>query len=265
MLKRVSKIGFVTRARLQSCRNEHIECGVLTPEGRQSESPQPFSKHAVRSQIEAQLLEGCRRLAGKGLFCSPTNSFSARIPGGTEMILAQGLEDWGAIESEDLAIVPLSAQVGLSGLHASIYRARADAGAVAITSPAVARLLARSGGVLPPLFDEQIRHLGLSAGSLPDTERALEKSEMVFKHGTNAALAGRRLLCIGMTCERAVFNTELYEKCARAYVIARASGTPVSLIPFWVRMIAQRRLLKDERCAAASYGRGCVPETIGSY
>jgi hypothetical protein len=68
-----------------------------------------------------------------------------------------------------------------------------------------------------------------------------------------------------MTCERALLNTELYEKCARACVIAKASGLPVGLIPVWVRLIAYRRLRKDERRAAASYRSGCIPEGINAY
>jgi hypothetical protein len=68
-----------------------------------------------------------------------------------------------------------------------------------------------------------------------------------------------------MTCERVVFNTELYEKCAQAYVIAKASGHRIGFIPIWVRLIANRRLLKDEQRAAASYRNGFIPEGINAY
>jgi hypothetical protein len=68
-----------------------------------------------------------------------------------------------------------------------------------------------------------------------------------------------------MTCERAVFNTELLEKCAQAYVIAKASGTRLRAIPGWVRMIANRRLLHDERNAAARYLNGQLPESTTAY
>jgi hypothetical protein len=68
-----------------------------------------------------------------------------------------------------------------------------------------------------------------------------------------------------MTCERVLFNTELYEKCSLAYLLAKASGGRIGHIPFWVRMIANRRLLKDERRAAASYRIGRIPEGISAY
>ena len=219
-----------------------------------------------RAQIEVQLLEACRRLAAKGFFNTPRNSFSLRLPGAREMILACGLEAWRRIGIADLETASLLAREGLSGLHASIYQARLDAGAVAISSPRSAGRLAAWDGLLPPLFDEQVRRLGLSAGPLPDEAEAHgEMLRQTFRRGANAALLGDRLLCLGMTSERVLFNTELYEKCARAYVIARASGGRIRCIPRWVQLIANRRLLKDERRAAASYRNGHIPDGINSY
>jgi len=217
-------------------------------------------------QLEIRLLEACQRLAGKGFLNSHADSFSLRIPGKMEMILASGLADWRQIEIADLSTASLFSKEGLCGLHTSIYRERADVGAVAISSPKGARLLARFGGMLPPLFDEQVRHIGTSAGTLPDYESVHGNIvRKTFKRGANAALLGERLLCLGMTCDRVLFNTELYEKCAQAYVIAKASGNQIGLIPLWVRLIANHRLLRDERHAAECYCNGCIPESMNSY
>ncbi|MGB9409289.1 MAG: class II aldolase/adducin family protein [Terracidiphilus sp.] len=216
--------------------------------------------------IETQLLDGCRRLAGKGFFNTPVDSFSMRIPGKMEMILASGQIDWRQIEIADLHTASLFSREGLCGLHASIYRGRADAGAVAISSPKWVHQLARFGGLLPPVFDEQVRHIGSYVRPLPDEDYAhCDMVRKTFSRGANAALLGERLLCLGMTCERVLFNTELYEKCAQAYVIAKASGNQIRFIPVWVRLIANHRLLRDERRAAGSYRNGCIPENINTY
>ena len=37
------------------------------------------------------------------------------------------------------------------------------------------------------------------------------------------------------------------------------------IFPSWVRLIANRRLLKDERRAAESYRSGRIPEGINAY
>lgn len=219
-----------------------------------------------RMQIEAQLAAGCRRLAGKGFFHSPAESFSMRAPEKMEMILAAGHSDWRHIEFADLQTVSIVECEGVCGLHASIYRQRADVGAIAISTPKGARLLAGFGGLMPPIFDEQVRHIGGAAGPLPDgIAPGSELVQEAFGKGANAALLGKQLLCLGMTCERVLFNTELYEKCAQAYLLAKASGSRIGHIPLWVRIIASRRLLKDERRAAESYRNGRVPESMTAY
>jgi len=187
------------------------------------------------------------------------------------MIFASGCKDWRQMGVADLHTAPFSIAEGWSGphaaiLHAAIYRERADVGAVAISSPKGVRLLAHCGGCFQTLFDEQARHIGAPAKPLADAATAsAEAVRKALRRGTNAVLLGERLLCLGMTCERLVCNTELYEKCAQAYVIAYSSGKRIRAIPGWVRLIANRRLLRDEYAAAASYRNGVTPEGIGGY
>jgi len=219
----------------------------------------------MQTQIKEQLLEGCHRLARKGFLNTPADSFSLRIPGQTGMMLISGSKDWRQAEIADVRVLHFSAKDALSMLHGWIYQERSDVGAIAISSPKWVRLLAHSGSPLPPIFDEQVRHIG-SSGILKSEEPVRRECvRQMFRRGGNAALFGESLLCLGMTCDRVLFNTELYEKCAQAYVIARACEGRISRIPFWVRMIANRRLLKDEATAAASYRDGRVPQEITAY
>jgi len=218
-----------------------------------------------RSQLESEFVDGCRRLARKGLLSSPADSFSMQIPGRAEMILACGLERWGTLGGADIHTVSLGSTEGVHGLHAAVYRQRGDVGAVTICCPRGAGLLAKSGGILPPLFDEQARHIGPSVGQLPGHEHVqTELLRKALRKGANALLLGEQLLCLGMTCERALFNVELYEKCARAYVVARSAGN-VKLIPWWVRFIANRRLFRNQTDAAASYREGSIPAGLSAY
>jgi ribulose-5-phosphate 4-epimerase/fuculose-1-phosphate aldolase len=182
------------------------------------------------------------------------------------MLLAARLENWRDAGPEAVRVQPFAANETVAALHGSIYLMRPDVGAIAISSPKGVRLLAKYGGTLPPLFDEQVRHIGLPDWASLD-EKSLSKARIseTFRQGANAALLSDQLLCLGMTCERVVFNTELLEKCAQAYVIARASGARPRVVPAWVRLIANRRLLKDERKAAAHYLNGEIPESATSY
>lgn len=217
-------------------------------------------------QIQEHLMAGCRRLAAKGLLQSSSDSFSLRIPGECRMLFVSGLLNWRDICESDLRTIAFDAPDNQSKLHAAVYSARSDVGAIALSSPRGARLLAGFGGVLPTLFDEQARHIGTpSKPVVCSSSVSFEKLCKTFSRQGNAAISGTQLLCIGMTCERVLFNSELFEKCAQAYVIARASGYRIGRIPWWVRLIANRRLIKDQRNAALSYQKGLIPENIGGY
>lgn len=219
-----------------------------------------------RSELESGLSAGFRRLADKGFFNSPPDSLSVRIPGTTKMLLANGFGNQRQVADFVLCVRPFTSEEPVAGLHASIYKERPDAGAIAISASKGVRLLARSGGVLPALFDEQVRHIGPSGlARLNGTRFSRQQVRRAFRQGRNAALLGDGLICLGMTCERAVFNTELFEKCAQAYVISRASRMRVGTIPGWVCLIATRRLKRDQRHAASCLLSGRIPDDISAY
>lgn len=219
-----------------------------------------------RSEFEAQLTSGFRRLADKGFLNSSSDSLSIRIPATGEMLLATGFENRHNPADAISRAGFFQSEEGVAALHASIYVERLDVGAITISSPRGVKLLAKSGAVLPALFDEQVRHIGSPSLTRLEEKRVFrERIRSTFRRGSNAALLGEQLLCLGMTCERAVFNTELFEKCAQAYVITKASGMRAGVIPTWVRLIANHRLRKDERNAAASHASGRIPDNISGY
>ena len=98
----------------------------------------------------------------------------------------------------------------------------------------------------------------LRAGDIDGLEQAIA-------NGANIAIFGTRRVCLGVTPERIVFNAELFEKCAKAFVIARCSGGTVRRIPWWVRVIAGGRLKKDQARATESLDAGRIPEGMNAY
>jgi ribulose-5-phosphate 4-epimerase/fuculose-1-phosphate aldolase len=182
------------------------------------------------------------------------------------MLLASGFDNREHVAVSPPRLDSFTSEESIAALHACIYSERQDAGAVAISASKGVHLLAKSGGDLPSLFDEQARHIGPPGlACLDETGFTREQIRAAFRRGRNAALLGDGLICLGMTCERAAFNTELFEKCAQAYVISKASGMRVGTIPGWVRLIANRRLRKDQRRAAACLLDGRIPDNISAY
>jgi ribulose-5-phosphate 4-epimerase/fuculose-1-phosphate aldolase len=210
----------------------------------------------------AQLSAARERLRSKQLL-RYGDTLSLRLPGAGAFLL--GLESPDRIEaaatrlrlSESCASAPAE-------LHRLIYLARTDVGAVLIGRQRWACALPAAGGTLPGVFDEQLRHLGARVTQI-EPPQTLAAAHRRLAGGGNAFGLGERVLCLGMTLERVVFNAELLEKCAQAYLLARASALAVRRIPWLVRRIATGRLRRDERRAAGSYARGEAPERVAGY
>jgi hypothetical protein len=131
------------------------------------------------------------------------------------------------------------------------------AGAVSTGCPPWGAALAGLARPMPVVFDEQARHLGPAVLPL-DVPQALAPPR-------NACFLPDGCLCIGTTRDRAVFNTELLEKCAQAYLLAILAGGRVKRIPFLVRLIAGSRLRRDQRLAAAALATGVFAQTATAY
>jgi ribulose-5-phosphate 4-epimerase/fuculose-1-phosphate aldolase len=181
-------------------------------------------------------------------------SLSLRIPGQPAM--------WFGDASADAPRqVPLASASGEAAVHAAVYAARADAGAIAAGGGTYGLSLADFGGTMPQVFDEQARHLG------PMGPAAAAPGDLAasLRGGGNVLLLQGRPLCLGTTATRLSLNAELFEKCAKAYVLAAAAGGPVRPLPWFVRMIANRRLRKDELRAAQRLAQGLLPEESQGY
>jgi hypothetical protein len=147
-----------------------------------------------------------------------------------------------------------------AGLHASAFGARDDVCALASGGGPFGLGLADFGGTLPGVFDEQVRHLG----RMPPSQAGSGLGPALAPGG-NVVLAQGRPLVLGMTGARLALNAELFEKCAKAYVLAVAAGGKVRPLPWIVRHVANGRLMKDERRAALRVRQGLLPEETKGY
>ena len=194
------------------------------------------------------------RLQAKRLLEAEGASLSLRIPGSDAM--------WfGHAGSAAPQRVPWRAAAGAGELHAAAYAARRDVGAIAAGGAEYGRCLADWGGAMPQVFDEQARHIG------PMGPPAAQMHELArsLRGGGNALLVRGQPVCMGMTAMRLALNAELFEKCAKAYVLASACGGPVRALPWLVRRVANGRLRKDERRAAERFARGLLPDEAKGY
>lgn len=203
-----------------------------------------------KDTIEERLCQAAARLAGKGLM-KPGDTLSQRLP---------ELNAFARVELRTLQDVPetvlWTALADSPGdAHHRVYSARADVGAILSGKQVWAATLAQMDRSMPGVFDEQIRHLGLQVQRI---SRLPEDGGLyaVLSSGANAFALDRHVLCFGMTLEKVMLNAELFEKCAKAYILAAMTGRRIKRIPWLIRYVANSRLRRDEKLATTSHNRG---------
>lgn len=197
------------------------------------------------------------RLQGKHLLGESGGSLSLRIPG-TDAIW------FGTVAEVTPRRIPYKAAIPESDIteqHAAVYAVRPDVSAIAIGGGVYGRSLADFGGLIPQVFDEQARHLG-RMGPAVNELRGIAQS---LQTGGSVLLLQGRPVCLGMTATRMALNAELFEKCAKAYVLAVASGAKVKSLPWIVPLIANGRLRKDVQRATQRLQQGLLPEETKGY
>ncbi len=211
----------------------------------------------VVDALEQAWIDARHRLRVKGLFATGTASLSLRCAASDALWF--GTAD--AERPRRMALAEAAKASDEAPLHAAVYLARPDVGAVACGGGEFGGMLFDFGGAMPVVFDEQARHLGIM-GAAVSGAAALATS---LSAGGNALIVGGRPVCLGATCQRLVLNAELFEKCAKACVLAIAAGGAPKPLPWWVRRIANGRLMKDERRATLAFAQGRLPDESTGY
>ena len=135
-----------------------------------------------------------------------------------------------------------------TAMHAGIYRARLDVGAVVHTHQAYASIFALINQPIPALFDEVVLAIGERVDVIPyafsGTPELVEKVRRTVGNGCNCfIMQNHGALNLGSTLEDAWKNAELLEKTAQAYYHAIATGKPVTTLPSeTIRQIRKQRL-----------------------
>lgn len=210
----------------------------------------------IQEKLFAHWLETRDRLVGKKLLSGQAASISVRWPDNKSM--------WfGSVNDVKPTVIQLAMipKAETAAIHADIYSARSDVGAIALGGGDFGNCLADFGGILPVVFDEQARHIG----KMPPPVHTGKVSSGALSLGGNVVLFNRQPACFGMTCSRLALNAELFEKCAKAYVLAVATGGKVKQLPWLVRYIANGRLLKDQRRATQRFSEGLLPNETKGY
>jgi hypothetical protein len=210
------------------------------------------------TDLAATLLAARERCARQNFLTAGHAGISLRLPNNSQFLFLGAKASTPQLES-----CQAPSNNHLIPLHARLYQLRPDVGAILAGGGLFSTTLYDLGGAMPAAFDEQARHLGRMGRAAPDM--TTPELQVSFAHGANTALVGDLPVCLGTTCQRLVLNAELFEKCAKAYALAAATGKSISTLPWWVGAIAMGRLRKDQRQAAERFAQGLLPQEARGY
>lgn len=213
---------------------------------------------------KALIVNTAQDLTRRGYLMATGGNLSVRIPGEEALAITPSNMDYLLMGAEDICVVRLDGQVleGArqpsveTGMHAGIYRARADVHAIIHTHQVYTSTLALIEAPIPALFDEQARFLGRSVDIIPYAPSGTGMlAKKVARHVGGQANAfimrNHGALVFGHDMARAALNVELLEKCALAYLLALSTERPVGRIPLLVREVAVAKLRADQKRVAA--------------
>jgi L-ribulose-5-phosphate 4-epimerase len=185
-----------------------------------------------------EVLTAVRRIVVAGLVAGASGNVSRRIrtPDGDLIAITATRVPYERFTADDVVVVDFEIEPvegdGIpsseSLLHAAIYRARPDAGAVIHTHSVYASAFAVAGRAIPAVLDEQVVALG---GAVEVAEYGASASEDLAERAV-AALGDRAAVLlrnhgvagIGTDLEEACAVVELVERVARVHALATVLG-----------------------------------------
>jgi L-fuculose-phosphate aldolase len=187
--------------------------------------------------MAGEIVETCRVMMSTGLVVGTWGNVSRRCPPEGFQITPSGIP-YHKLQPGDLVKVDL--QTGsCSGrlrpstetlLHAAIYRARPDVGAIVHTHSPYAAVFAVNRTELPPLLEEMAQLVGggvrVAPYAAPGSADLAEGAVNALQERAAVLLANHGLVGVGCTLKEALTVCQVVEKSAQVFLWAKLSGSP---------------------------------------
>jgi len=186
------------------------------------------------------VLDGARALSRSSLVVGTTGNVSARVPAG--MLITPTRASYEQMHEHDLVVLTLGGMAIGSGvpsrewpLHAAVYTARPDVGAIVHTHSVHATAWSFLGEPLEPQLEEH-EYYGL--GQVRTTTPAAAGSEALASAAVCALgqakavlLGGHGVLTVGATVQEAVMTAEVVERHAQILWLLRGERRASQSLP----------------------------------
>ena len=208
----------------------------------------------------AAVLRAAQAMASSGLVVATSGNVSCRLPDSEDrdlMAVTPSSLDYQAMTVDDIVVVDFEGDPVLGErvpssetlIHAAIYRARPDVGAVMHTHSTYASALAVSALELPAMIDEMVILLGgrlrVADYGFPGTEELAEHVVRALGERNAVLLRSHGLIGVGRSPEEALHVCELTERLAHIYTLARMMGRahalPADVVQAEIELFRMRR------------------------
>jgi L-fuculose-phosphate aldolase len=188
---------------------------------------------------KAIVLNAALKMSQKGLVTGKTGNVSLRLSdeGGKELLaITPSRREYDLLTPDEILVVGFDGKLVEGNLppsvelmmHAGVYKARKDAGAVIHFHPIYATVMAVAGLDIPPIVEDQVLLIG---GEIKLAKIALSGSDELVKNvvegledRNGVLLPHHGAVGIGRTMREAFTVCEIIEKTAKIYYCALALG-----------------------------------------
>jgi L-ribulose-5-phosphate 4-epimerase len=194
-------------------------------------------------QLRSDVVQAARSMWEKGYVSGTVGNISARLGDSDRLVITPSGAPYASMQSEDLALCSLQCE-HLTGkaspsmelaLHAAVYCARPDVGAVVHTHAVHASAIAVCGGEIPFLLDEMAYSIGPvnipTAAYAPSGTQQLAENVVAALGSERMAvlMANHGTLAVAPDVAQAFAISELIERAAKIYILAKVIGDPKDL------------------------------------
>jgi L-fuculose-phosphate aldolase len=194
-------------------------------------------------QLRNDVVQAARSMWEKGYVSGTVGNVSARLGDTDRLVITPSGAPYASMQPEDLALCSLQCE-HLAGearpsmelaMHAAVYRARPDVGAIVHSHAVHASAIAVCGGEIPFLLDEMAYSIGPisipTAAYAPSGTPELAENVVAALGSERMAilLANHGTLAVAPDVAQAFAISELTERAARIYILAKMIGDPKDL------------------------------------
>ena len=195
--------------------------------------------------LRAQVLSTAQAMLAAGLTVGDSGNVSAHAgdaEGRVLLAITPHGRYYDALSPDDIVVVdeegePVEGEGIPSAellLHAAVYRARPDVGAVIHAHPPISSAVAVVGKPIPPILEDQMIFLGgqieVAPHAMTGSEELVERAVKALGERNACLLANHGALAVGANLKAALVACQYLEKLAMAFLYATWTGQ-VNVLP----------------------------------